>query len=264
MPVNVANHESRITNYRRLFFSSSACRPTAACALPTSFCLFLALPSGLGVDPFRLCVALAPLAVYLLVLGAINLSRRPLVVSGARDFTALGLAVSGLMLVGPIELLAPRLLTMHFGWIAWLMWIGFYLTTLSLIASLQLPRLTIYNISLEELRPVLTTALQALDPDARWTGDTVLLPQAGMQLHIDSFSPMRNVLVSSLGRRQNLQGWRQLEADLTLALKQAEVAPNPRGVTFLMIGSLLVGAIGIKWLSDPQAVARSFVEMMGL
>ena len=35
------------------------------------------------MDPFRVCLALGPVAIYLLLLGAINLSRRPLLVSGA-------------------------------------------------------------------------------------------------------------------------------------------------------------------------------------
>ena len=42
------------------------------------------------VEAFQLCVALGPVAVYLLLLGAVNLSRRPLLVSGVRDAAALG------------------------------------------------------------------------------------------------------------------------------------------------------------------------------
>jgi hypothetical protein len=56
------------------------------------------------MDPFRFCLALLPLAVYLLVLGGLQLSRRPLLVTGARDLVALGLGLSGIMLIGPIEL----------------------------------------------------------------------------------------------------------------------------------------------------------------
>ena len=60
------------------------------------------------MDSFRLCLALGPLAIYLLLLGAINLSRRPFLVTGARDLAALGVAVAGLVVVGPIELLLPE------------------------------------------------------------------------------------------------------------------------------------------------------------
>ena len=37
------------------------------------------------MDPFRLCVALGPVAVYVLLLGALNLSRRAFLVTGTRD-----------------------------------------------------------------------------------------------------------------------------------------------------------------------------------
>ena len=60
------------------------------------------------MDSFRLCLALGPLAIYLLLLGAINLSRRPFLITGARDLAALGVAVAGLVVVGPVELLLPE------------------------------------------------------------------------------------------------------------------------------------------------------------
>ena len=46
------------------------------------------------IDPFRLCLALGPVAVYLLLLGMLNSFRRPFLVSGTHTAT-LGLAVSG-------------------------------------------------------------------------------------------------------------------------------------------------------------------------
>ena len=49
------------------------------------------------MDPFRLCLALGPLTAYLLLLSALNFSRRPRIVSGARDAAVLGLGVVGLV-----------------------------------------------------------------------------------------------------------------------------------------------------------------------
>ena len=56
------------------------------------------------VDPLHVCIGLGPLAMYLLALGAVNLSARPLLTTGGRDFVALGIGVSGLVAVGPMEL----------------------------------------------------------------------------------------------------------------------------------------------------------------
>jgi hypothetical protein len=54
-------------------------------------------------------------AVYLLLLGVVNWSRRPLLVSGGRDAAALALAVSGMAIVGPIELFFPFHITFGVG-----------------------------------------------------------------------------------------------------------------------------------------------------
>ncbi len=59
------------------------------------------------MDPLRFCLAIGPVTVYLLLLGAVNLSRRPLLVSGVRDAAALALAAAGLAIIGPLELLFP-------------------------------------------------------------------------------------------------------------------------------------------------------------
>ena len=47
------------------------------------------------VDPFRLAIALVPLAAYLLLVGLVNLRRRPLLTSGGSDLAVLGLALHG-------------------------------------------------------------------------------------------------------------------------------------------------------------------------
>jgi len=61
------------------------------------------------LDPFRLCLSMLPLGVYLLGLASMIFARRPVVVTGARDMAALGVAFIGLLIMGPIELLMPTL-----------------------------------------------------------------------------------------------------------------------------------------------------------
>ena len=46
-----------------------------------------------SMDTFSACLAFGPLAIYLLLLGMINLQRRPLVISGTRETLSLGLAL---------------------------------------------------------------------------------------------------------------------------------------------------------------------------
>ena len=59
------------------------------------------------MDPFRVCLAMGPLGVYLLAIGLMNLSRRPWVTTGFRDGLALTIGMMGLVIVGPLELLMP-------------------------------------------------------------------------------------------------------------------------------------------------------------
>ena len=104
------------------------------------------------MDPFRLCIALGPLGLYLLLMGALNLGRRPFTPS-ARDIAALGIALSGLILVGPVELLMPRELRVRFGsyvWLYWLLLTSMYFSILTLLALSARPRLSLYNITLDE------------------------------------------------------------------------------------------------------------------
>ena len=92
------------------------------------------------MDPFHLCVALGPVAVYLLLIGAVNLLRRPFVVSGTRDAAAMGLAVSGLVIVGPVELFFPIEAAIRFGSLVWLLLVALYGLTLVLVLLTLRPR----------------------------------------------------------------------------------------------------------------------------
>ena len=47
------------------------------------------------MDPLHFCIAMVPLAVYLLMLGLLNLRRTPFVTSGARDAAAVGIGYLG-------------------------------------------------------------------------------------------------------------------------------------------------------------------------
>ena len=118
------------------------------------------------MDPFRLCLALGPMAMYLLLLGSINLARRPRLVSGVRDAATVALAVSGLIIVGPMELFFPFRAAARFGPHVWLLLLALYALCTILWLLMLRPRLVIYNISVDKLRPILADAVDSLDADA--------------------------------------------------------------------------------------------------
>ena len=192
------------------------------------------------IDPLRLAIAIVPVAAYGLLLGLINLRRRPFLTSGGCDLCALGLAVSGLVVVGPMELLRPEAATRSFGNYIWLFLLLFYWLWLVLAVLLSRPRLVVYNISAEELHPILAEAAARLDPGARWAGDQLSLPALRVQLHFDRFELMRNVSLVSSGGRQSIDGWRLLLREISKSLRSIRVKSNPRAVGFLLASLTLL------------------------
>ncbi|MCE5302924.1 MAG: hypothetical protein LLF97_07430 [Planctomycetaceae bacterium] len=209
------------------------------------------------MDPFRLCLAAGPVAVYLLLLGAVQLSRRPLLVSGGRDAATLALALSGLVIIGPMELFFPFAAAAQFGSQVWLLLLGLYAMCVVLSLLLLRPRLVIYNISADQLRPVLADLVDAMDVDARWAGDSLVLPSLEVQLYVDPFAAFRCVSLVAIGRRQNHQGWRRLETALGNTLAREEVARSPRGLGLIAVSLAMFGWIVWAVSQEPAWMAQS-------
>lgn len=214
------------------------------------------------MDPLRLCIALSPLAAYVLLLGLVNLSSRSLVTSGGRDLAALALGISGLVIVGPMELFFPELATELFGPYVWLLLLGMYALVVALLTLVLRPRVVIYNMTVEQLRPSLANVVQELDPDARWAGECLVLPRLGVQLHVEPFPAMRNVQLVSSGPHQSLAGWRRLERALVQTLRGTPSQPNPYGFSLVFFGLLMVALITSAIIGDTPAVDQAFREML--
>ncbi|HVU86295.1 MAG TPA: hypothetical protein VHD36_03175 [Pirellulales bacterium] len=197
------------------------------------------------MDGVRISVALAPLTLYLLLLAWLNLLRRPVLVTGTRDIAALGFGISGMLLVGPIELLHPISAVNQLGPYIWVLSVGLYSLSLALWILFARPRLTVYNISVDQLRPLLATAIEGLDSQYRWAGTCLSLPNLDVQLHLESNGLMRNVSLVANGDRQNPAGWRQLELALAQQLVPAQARPNVWGPG-LSVAALLMGAV-VAW-----------------
>ncbi|HEX3599872.1 MAG TPA: hypothetical protein VHU84_06990 [Lacipirellulaceae bacterium] len=213
------------------------------------------------IDPFRLAVAIVPLAAYLLLLGILNYRRRPFLTSGGCDLTALGLAVSGLLFVGPMELLRPEAATRTFGNYIWLFLLLFYWLWLLLTVLLARPRLVVYNVRVEELHPVLAEAAARIDPTARWAGNHLSMPGIGVQLHLDSLDIMRNVSLVSSGGRQSIDGWRQLARELGPALPKMRVRSNPRAIGFLAASIVLLALSVAHLLIHQDAMLQAMNDV---
>lgn len=213
------------------------------------------------MDPLHLCIALGPVAIYFLLLGSINLSRRPFVTSGSRDSAALGIAIGGFIVAGPMELFLPESAAVRMGFWVWPTCIAFYILCLSLAVLLMRPRIVIYNVTFEQLRPSLADIVLRLDKESRWAGDSLLMPNLGVQLTVESQGMMKNVQLAAAGTEQSFHGWRLLEAELSTVLRSAKGTRNPYGMSLIMFG-LLLGVSVIWWLiGNPQEVQEALQQM---
>ncbi len=216
------------------------------------------------MDPLRFSIAIIPLAVYLAILGMINLRSRPFVTTGARDVGAVGIGILGLMIVGPLELFMPEAVAIRFGPYVWLFLLAFYGLCVSLIVLLLRPRLVVYNSTVEQIRPLLTDIGKKLDQKSRWTGDSMIIPQARVHFHVEGVEWLRNVQITATGNRQSYEGWRELEKRLRVATADCRGRPNFLGIGFLFTSFVLAVISGITLFQNQVEVVTAFQDMLRL
>lgn len=212
--------------------------------------------------PLHFCIAAAPLGVYLFLMGFINLSRRPFITTGSRDAAALGIGISGLIIAGPMELFFPESAAGSLGPKVWLMLIAFYGLSVSLVVLLMRPRLVLYNVSADRLRPTLAEIANQIDANSRWVGDCLDLPDKNVHLIIETGRWLNNVQLVSIGNAQSHDSWREIESKLRLALKGQRGQANFVGVGLMGI-ALTLAATSIVWmmLKRPE-VAQAFKDLL--
>ncbi len=98
-----------------------------------------------------------------------------------------------------MQLFMPEPAAANFGRLVWALLLGFYALAMILWILLSRPRLVIYNLRIDQFRPLMSEIALKLDDQARWAGDSLVLPKLGVQLHIDDFPMLRNITLKSVG-----------------------------------------------------------------
>ena len=215
-------------------------------------------------DALHLGIAFCPLGVYLLLMGWLNLARRPLLTTGSRDIAALGIAISGFMLVGPLNLFFVERTVHSLGGYAWLLVLALYFLMVTLWVLLMKPKLVIYNITNEQLRPILSSVAAGLDKESRWAGDSLTLPSLGVQLYIDPQDSTRHIQLISTNHHQSFAGWRKLEVALADSIKGVEVPRNPYSASMIGFGAIILAWVTFQVVTQRQDVAQSLRDMLQL
>jgi len=195
-------------------------------------------------------IALLPLGCYLMGLAWAHLRRRPSAVSGVFDGVMLAAAVSGLAVVGPLALLVP--VTGGSPW-SWPVLAFLFVLCVAVCVLVSRPRMVVYNITVEQFRPLVAEVVSSLDPKARWAGESAALPDRGFQLHIEGNGPLRTVSIVNVGERSSAEGWGEFTRRLRRAVRGLRVRRSPWGALFACLGGGLLAAavclaIGPPWL----------------
>ena len=171
--------------------------------------------------------------LYLLLIASFHLRRHPVVLAGGWDLLLLAAAVAAPAIVGPLDLVQPA----HPAW-PWrliLPTVGFVFLVAVVVLAAR-PRIVVYNITLEQMRPVVAEIAAALDPAARWAGETVALPDRGVQVHLDARSRLRSMSLVAVGARTSPEAWAEFGRRVRQAARRLPVQRSPWAGLFAALG----------------------------
>ena len=162
-----------------------------------------------------------------------------MLLSGTLDAALLAAAVSGLVAVGPLALLAPAV--GRSPWSLPVLVLVFALAA-AICVLVSRPRLVVYNITVDQVRPLVAEIVTSLDPQVRWAGESAALPERGFQLHIEGSGPLRTVSVVNVGERSSPEGWGEFARRLRRAVRGLPVRPSPWGLLFAALAATVFAA----------------------
>lgn len=201
----------------------------------------------------HVAIAIIPVAIYLLLIGALRLRTRPLLTSGWRDTLTLGIAAAGLVAVGPMQLfMPPQAVERWHAWV-WLMLLGLYLLTLVMVLLNSKPRLIAYGLTEPQFRSVLLEAAQQVDPTSQWDGEVLNLPNCSMQVAMEGTGSAHVHQVAHVGLLRNVDRWFELERNF---VRLGGVVNCPRslsGIPIVLAGIIFLLAGIIPLVTYPDA-----------
>lgn len=215
-------------------------------------------------EPFVALVAFLPLLGYVLVLAVVRVSGHALVTTGGRDLAAVMLAIAGLILIGPMELLFPKATAMLLGPWVWLPLLLLYLLIVCLLALASRPKLVVYGRTPDEVFPALLRAVQRMDESAisnesQWQID---LPRMGAHLRLDGAPGYDCVSVLAFEPMLPLAFWDTLLSELRQEIKQTSSGSRARGWVSLILSVLMIGWLMRYSFAEPVRLVDGFRDWL--
>lgn len=220
----------------------------------------------MGIDVFPLVVAALPLAIYFLLLGALRLTRRPLVTTGGRDLAAVGVAVCGLVAIGPVQLFFPSMAAAQMGIMVWFVLGMLYILCAALAIFSIRPTIVIYGIRVTEAGELLKRALVSIDSDVHIeeSSSQVVLPNRGIRLRIDPLGITDAVQVGAFQKNLHPRFWKMLVSELRAVTRPMKVQASLGGAVMLAVGvGLFIGIVSLS-LNNSEELLAGFREFLQL
>ncbi|MCM2371231.1 hypothetical protein [Aporhodopirellula aestuarii] len=213
-------------------------------------------------DPFPAVVAFTPLIVYLFTLALIRIGGFVWVTTGGRDLAAVLTAISGMIVIGPMELFFPNATASFLGVWVWAPLLMLYLLFACLLILGARPKLVAYGRTTEEVYPAVIRAARSMDPESTAKIDQlqVHLPAFHAHLRLD-VSPGHDC-VSVLAFEPGLppKFWNALRTKLRSELRNT-APPRPRRGWALLSISLLMGLWLVRYVAaEPALLVEGFQE----
>ena len=114
--------------------------------------------------------------------------------------------------------------------------LALYALMITLWNLLARPRLVVFNVAVDQLRPVIAGIAKRMDEQSTVTGDSYLLPQLGVQFHLERYLPLHNISLVAIGDEQSVSGWRKLRIELSTAIAPLRSASRLPGYAFIVVG----------------------------
>lgn len=214
------------------------------------------------MNALQIAIAAVPLAVYFMLVGSLRVRSRPLVTSGWRDMLTLGIACSGLVAVGPMQLFFPAHAASRWpGWI-WVPMFGLYFLSLLILTMWSRPRLIAYGLTKQQFQEILLSAAQVVDPSASWLGEVLSLPNCGLQLSAEATLGHQVNSVGLVGALHNLPDWIKLERQFVVAGSQAKCSSAKSGWIFLVAGIVLLILTLSPVVQDPATALADLRKLL--
>ncbi|KAA5540264.1 hypothetical protein FYK55_21800 [Roseiconus nitratireducens] len=216
------------------------------------------------IESIYLLIGLLPLIGYLMLLGLIRLSGRSLITTGGRDIATLGLAIAGLVAVGPGELFFPKAAAGLFGAWVWLALAVFYGLIVCLVALVSRPRLVIYGRTPSQMIDPLLAAAQELDGQSTCDRERleVTLPTLKVRLRIGGQPGLDSATVESFAPISSSEFWDKLLGHLRVQ-SQTTTPPTPRRGAMMLAASILLATFALyRSMGDRQQIVEQFGQWL--